>query len=102
MDHNKVVGGLVGYELLKFEPQRSELYLYDLAVASAHQGQGIGRGLIDALITQVESTDIGQYLFRPICVMRYPTPSIVLWLRTGKVHHYDLWQRNSEREKQFS
>ena len=44
MDHNRVVGGLVGYELPKFETQRSELYLYDLAVASAYQGQGIGRG----------------------------------------------------------
>ncbi len=44
-----VVGGLVAYELPKLERRRSEVYLYDLAVAEAHRRQGIATRLIDAL-----------------------------------------------------
>src|ERR1700755_616217 len=32
-----VVGGLVAYELRKFEQERSEIYIYDLAVDAAHR-----------------------------------------------------------------
>ncbi len=44
-----VVGGLVAYELLKFEQQRSEIYIYDLAVAAAHRRKGIATALIEEL-----------------------------------------------------
>ena len=100
MDQEQVLGGLVGYELPKFETQRSELYLYDLAVASAHQGQGIGRGLIDTLIAQVKSTDIWAVFVQADLGDEVPN---ALYQSYGyeqeKVHHYDLWQRNSDREK---
>src|SRR4051812_39641006 len=36
-----VVGGLVAYELDKFEQARREIYIYDLAVAEAHRRRGI-------------------------------------------------------------
>lgn len=42
----EVVGGLAGYELRKFEQERSEIYIYDLAVAAAHRRQGIATALI--------------------------------------------------------
>ena len=42
----QVVGGLVAYELLKFERARSEVYIYDLAVAEAHRRRGIATALI--------------------------------------------------------
>src|ERR1700736_2007889 len=45
----EVVGGLVAYELHKFERVRSELYIYDLAVAEAHRRQGIATALIKHL-----------------------------------------------------
>src|SRR5690348_17302291 len=32
-----VVGGIAAYELKKFEQERSEIYLYDLAVAREHR-----------------------------------------------------------------
>src|SRR4051812_49606763 len=35
----KVVGGLVAYELEKFERARREIYIYDLAVLEAHRRQ---------------------------------------------------------------
>jgi aminoglycoside 3-N-acetyltransferase I len=45
----KVVGGLVAYELQKIEQQRSEIYIYDLAVDEVHRRQGIATALIEAL-----------------------------------------------------
>ncbi|MBY0510223.1 MAG: AAC(3)-I family aminoglycoside N-acetyltransferase [Rhodospirillaceae bacterium] len=44
-----VVGGLVAYELEKFERARSEFYIYDLAVAEAHRRQSIATDLINTL-----------------------------------------------------
>jgi aminoglycoside 3-N-acetyltransferase I len=46
---NQVVGGLAAYELKKFEQQRSEIYIYDLAVSIAHRRQGIATALINEL-----------------------------------------------------
>ncbi|SDL69145.1 aminoglycoside 3-N-acetyltransferase I [Modicisalibacter muralis] len=45
----KVVAGLAAYELKKFEQERSEVYLYDLAVAAEYRRQGIATALIHAL-----------------------------------------------------
>ncbi len=41
-----LVGGLAAYELKKFEQERSEIYIYDLAVAVAHRREGIATALI--------------------------------------------------------
>ena len=48
-DAGAVVGGLAAYELAKFERDRREIYIYDLAVAEAHRRRGIARGLIEEL-----------------------------------------------------
>jgi aminoglycoside 3-N-acetyltransferase I len=45
----RVVGGIAAYELRKFEQERSEIYIYDLAVLAAHRRQGIATALIKAL-----------------------------------------------------
>ncbi|MDH5824359.1 AAC(3)-I family aminoglycoside N-acetyltransferase [Luteimonas sp. RD2P54] len=47
----EVVGGLAAYELVKFEQERSEIYIYDLAVAAGHRRQGIATALIGELRT---------------------------------------------------
>jgi aminoglycoside 3-N-acetyltransferase I len=44
-----VVGGLVAYELDKFERERREFYIYDLAVAVEHRRRGIATALIHRL-----------------------------------------------------
>ena len=49
MDGDAVVGALAAYELEKFEQQRSEIYIYDLAVAESHRRQGIATALIETL-----------------------------------------------------
>jgi aminoglycoside 3-N-acetyltransferase I len=44
-----VLGGLVAYELEKFERERRELYIYDLAVDERHRRRGIATALIEHL-----------------------------------------------------
>ncbi len=44
-----VVGGIAAYELRKFEQRRSEIYIYDLAVAAGHRREGIATALIERL-----------------------------------------------------
>ena len=44
-----MVGGLVAYELDKFERARREVYIYDLAVAAPHRRRGIATALIGHL-----------------------------------------------------
>jgi len=55
-----VVGGLVAYVLPKFEQERNEVYIYDLAVAEAHRRRGIATALISEL--RRISTEIGAYV----------------------------------------
>ncbi len=43
------MGGIAAYELHKFEQERSEIYIYDLAVAAAHRREGIATALIQEL-----------------------------------------------------
>ena len=45
----EVLGGLVAYELDKFEQARREVYIYDLAVSAEHRRQGIATALIEHL-----------------------------------------------------
>ena len=49
LKHGEVFGGLAAYELKKFERERSELYIYDLAVAAPHRRQGVATALISRL-----------------------------------------------------
>jgi aminoglycoside 3-N-acetyltransferase I len=49
MKGKEVVGGLAAYELDKFEQDRREIYIYDLAVAQSHRRRGIATGVIGEL-----------------------------------------------------
>ena len=49
LDRDAVVGALVAYVLDKLEQERSEIYIYDLAVAAEHRRQGMATALIEAL-----------------------------------------------------
>jgi aminoglycoside 3-N-acetyltransferase I len=49
VDDGTVVGGIAAYEFQKFEQQRSEIYIYDLAVLLTHRRQGVATALIERL-----------------------------------------------------
>ncbi len=49
VEGERIIGALAAYELRKFEQQRSEVYIYDLAVAADRRRQGIATALIEAL-----------------------------------------------------
>lgn len=49
LDGDRVVGGLRAHVLPMTSSERSELFLYDIAVLPEQQRRGVGRALVDAL-----------------------------------------------------
>ena len=49
LDKDGVVGGFTAYILDKFEQERKEVYIYDLAVLKEHRRRGIASKLIQNL-----------------------------------------------------
>ena len=49
VEQDWIVGGLAAYELHKFEQERSEIYIYDLAVAGPHRRRGIATACVERL-----------------------------------------------------
>ena len=86
----EVVGGLAAYELRKFEQERSEIYIYDLAVAAAHRRQGIATALILELKRLAAAR--GAYVIF-VQADHGDTPAIELYSKLGvreDVLHFDI------------
>lgn len=49
MSNGSLIGGLAAYVLRKFEQERSEIYIYDLAVDTRYRRRGIATALINHL-----------------------------------------------------
>lgn len=87
---NEVVGGIAGYLLRKFEQERSEFYIYDLAVAEAWRRQGIASGMITRL--KQLAKDRGAYLIFVQADLP-DAPAIALYEKFGKrerVLHFEI------------
>jgi len=85
-----VVGGLVAYELPKFEQARSEIYIYDLAVAEPYRRRGIATALIRHL-QQIASRRGAWVIF--VQADYGDGPAIALYDNLGareEVLHFDL------------
>jgi aminoglycoside 3-N-acetyltransferase I len=85
-----VVGGLAAYELRKFEQERSEIYIYDLAVDAAHRRQGIAIALIQRL--QELAAERGAWVIL-VQADRGDAPAIALYSKLGvreDVLHFDI------------
>ena len=90
IDADRVVGGLAAYVLEKFEQDRREVYIYDLAVSEAHRRKGIATGLIGSL--RRTAREIGAYVIF-VQADQGDTPAIRLYESLGAredVHHFDI------------
>lgn len=85
-----VIGGLVAYELKKFERERSEIYIFDLAVAEAYRRRGIATALIEHLKPIARTR--GAYVIYVQADYVDP-PAIALYTKLGAredVMHFDI------------
>ena len=92
----EVFGGLVAYELDKFERQRREVYIYDLAVAADHRRQGIATALIEHL--RGIAAERGAYVVY-VQADYGDDPAIALYEKFGareEVLHFDIPVRRRE------
>jgi aminoglycoside 3-N-acetyltransferase I len=86
----EVVGGLVAYELAKFEQARREIYIYDLAVAAPHRRRGIATALIQHLQAIAARRDAWVILVQ---ADYGDDPAIALYSKLGTredVLHFDI------------
>jgi aminoglycoside 3-N-acetyltransferase I len=86
----EVVGGLVAYVLHKFERDRREIYIYDLAVAEEYRRTGIATALIRRL--QDIASDMGAYVIF-VQADYGDDPAIALYQKMGtreEVLHFDI------------
>ena len=88
--NGEVVGGMVAYELKKFEQQRSEIYIYDLAVSETHRRKGIATALIDEL-KKIAAARAAYVIFVQADIS--DEPAIALYTKLGireDVLHFDI------------
>jgi aminoglycoside 3-N-acetyltransferase I len=89
-DGERVIGGLAAYVLDKFEQERSEIYIYDLAVLEAHRRQGVATALIERLRTIARKR--GAYVVFVQADLS-DGPAIALYTKLGvreDVLHFDI------------
>jgi aminoglycoside 3-N-acetyltransferase I len=92
MKGGEVVGGIAAYELRKFEQERSEIYIYDLAVAQEHRRKGIATALIDKL-KKVAATRGAYVIYVQADTGVEDEPAIGLYTKLGsreEVLHFDI------------
>jgi len=85
-----VVGGLTAYELPKFEQERKEIYIFDLAVAAARRREGIATALIQEL-KKIAVTRSAYVIF--VQADHGDAPAIALYDTLGtkeQVLHFDI------------
>ena len=86
----EMAGALAAYELVKYEAERSEIYIYDLAVLEEYRRQGVAMALIEALKPIAEES--GAWV---IYVQADPpdAPAVALYDKLGnreEVYHFDI------------
>nr|AIA11610.1 AAC3-I [uncultured bacterium] len=92
LEYGEIVGGLAAYELKKFEQERSEIYIYDLAVAKAHRRRGIATALIEKL-KELGAARGAYVIFVQADTAIEDEPAIALYSKLGvreEVLHFDI------------
>jgi aminoglycoside 3-N-acetyltransferase I len=86
----EVVGALSAYELVKYERERSEFYIYDLAVAEACRRCGVATALIEGLKPIAKAAG-GWVIF--VQADRVDDPAVALYRKLGVEEeplHFDI------------
>jgi aminoglycoside 3-N-acetyltransferase I len=87
-----VVGGIAAYELKKFEQERSEIYIYDLAVVREHRRKGIATALIEKL-KKIAVRRKAWVIFVQADTGVEDEPAIALYTKLGRredILHFDI------------
>ncbi len=90
LDGSLVVGGIAAYVLPKFEQARSEIYIYDLAVAESHRRRGIAVAMVEHL--QALAPAHGAWVIY-VQADRDDAPAVNLYTKLGRredVLHFDI------------
>lgn len=88
-----VIGGLVAYQLDKFEQDRREIYIYDLAVDEEYRRRGIATASIEALRAEAVRREAYVIFVQADLV---DAPAIALYEKLGvkeTAHHFDIAPR---------
>lgn len=89
-DGDRLTGALAAYTLVKFEQERSEIYIYDLAVDEACRRQGLGEALVNE--TRRIAHDVGAWVVY-VQADHVDPPAIALYTKLGAredVLHFDM------------
>nr|WP_063840260.1 AAC(3)-I family aminoglycoside 3-N-acetyltransferase [uncultured bacterium]CBI71176.1 gentamycin 3-N-acetyltransferase [uncultured bacterium] len=92
LEDNEVVGGIAAYHLKKFEQERKEIYISDLAVAEEHRRKGIATGLIRKL-RKIAAARGAYVIFVQADTGVEDEPAIALYTKLGvreDVLHFDI------------
>jgi aminoglycoside 3-N-acetyltransferase I len=98
LDDQSVIGALTAYTLRKFEQTRSEIYIYDLAVAENWRRRGVATALIDAV--QDIARDTGAWVTY-VQADYGDHPAIALYSKLGireDVMHFDILPTEGEEQ----
>jgi aminoglycoside 3-N-acetyltransferase I len=89
---SEIVGGIAAYELKKFEQERSEIYIYDLAVLASARREGIATAMIEEL-KQIAAERGAYVIFVQADTRIEDEPAISLYTKMGtreEVLHFDI------------
>jgi len=92
LNEETVVGGLAAYELKKFEQERREIHIYDLAVAAGHRRRGIATQLIET-VKRIAAQRGAYLVFVQADTGIEDEPAIALYSKFGTredVLHFDI------------
>jgi aminoglycoside 3-N-acetyltransferase I len=91
-----VIGALAAYQLDKFEQDRREIYIYDLAVDKDFRRRGVATAMINALREEAVRRD-AYVIFVQADLM--DAPAIALYEKLGvkeTAHHFDIASTRSQ------